>query len=283
MDASKGSFAMLNALIAASLAIGLQSAKSDEIIVTGQKPLERAEAQKAVDAVTVSHHSQIARFLDPVCPSVIGLPTAARQVVEGEIRSVAAQVGARVADAACEANLIVILAADGKKMFSDVRKKRPEWLEGLSHRDVQKILNQQGPVRAWSVRILRNEDGRTVKIPSNSTERGEMQIRSASILKQTTSLGIGGSVMIIDDAAVEGRSLGEVGQYAAMRGLALTRVPESESFGTILRMFSSASAPRALTQFDRDYLTALYAGDGRQLAVQEKSRIAKAIAATAGS
>jgi hypothetical protein len=278
MERVKGEFAMLNALIAASLAVGLQAADPDEIVVTGRKALERAEAQKAVNAVTVSHDSQIARFVDPVCPLVVGLPMSARQVVEAEIRSVATQVGARVAGAKCEANLIVILAGDGRAMFSDIRKKRPDWLDGLSHRDAEKILDQQGPVRAWAVRTLRDEDGRIVKVASNSIEKTEMQVRSASILKQTTSLGISGSVMIIDRAAVDGRSLGEIGQYAAMRGLALTRVPEGESFGTILGMFSSASAPRALTRFDRDYLKALYASDGRQLAVQERSRIAKAIA-----
>lgn len=269
---------MLNALIAASLALSLQAAEPDEIVVTGHRALDQSEAQKAVNAVTVSHDSQIARFQDPVCPLVVGLPMEARQVVEAQIRNVATQVGARVGAAKCDANLIVILAGDGKAMFSDIRKKRPDWLEGLSSRDSDRILNQQGPVRAWAVRSVRDEDGRIVKVASNSIEKTEMQVRSASFLKQTTSLGIDGSVMIIDRAAVDGRSLGEIGQYAAMRGLALTRVPEGETFGTILGMFNSGSGPRALTRFDRDYLKALYSSDGRQLAVQERDRIAKALA-----
>jgi hypothetical protein len=269
---------MFDALMIAAAALGLQSAAPNEIVVTGRKPLDRAEAQKAVNAVTTSHESQIARFQDPVCPLVVGLPMDARQVVEREIRSVASRVGARVAGAKCDANLILILSGDGKAMFSDIRDKRPQWLAGLSHGDAEKILNQDGPVRAWAVRTVRDEDGRVVKVASNAIRKGEMKIRESSFLKQTTSLGIDGAVIIIERSAVDGRSLGEIGQYAAMRGLALTRTPQGDSFGTILGMFNSSSAPRQLTSFDLNYLTALYAGDGRQLAVHERSRIAKAIA-----
>ena len=269
---------MLNALTIASAALFFQAASPADIVVTGRKPLDRGEAQKAVNAVTVAHESQIARFQDPVCPLVVGLPLAARQIVENEIRGVARDVGAQVAGPKCDANLIVMLAGDKKTMFADIRRKRPDWLEGLSHREAEKIEAQPGPVMAWAVRTLRDEDGRILKIAGGNADSSSSQVRSASILKQTTSMGIQGAVIIIERAAVDGRSLGEIGQYAAMRGLAITRVPENGGAGTILGMFSVAEGARTLSSFDRSYLKALYAGDGRDLAVMERSRIAKAVA-----
>lgn len=270
---------MLNALLTVTAALALQqAAPSDEVVVTGRKALDGSEAQKAVNSVTVSQESQIARFQGPVCPLVVGLSMEARQVVEEEIRSVARDAGARLGGASCDANLIVILAGDKKAMFSDIRRTRRDWLEGLSHREAEIILQQPGPVLSWAVRTIRDEDGRILKVAGDAAAKTEGQTRTASILKQTTSLGIQGSVMIIERAAVDGRSLGEIGQYAAMRGLAVTRAPKGDGFGTILGLFNSAQAPRSLTSFDRNYLKALYAGDGRDLAVMERSRIAKAVA-----
>jgi hypothetical protein len=104
-----------------------------------------------------------------------------------------------------------------------------------------------------------------------------LRVQSASILKQPTRQQLDGSVIIIERGALNGRTLGGIAHFAAMRGLAITRAPANAEVSTVLATFTSASAPRTMTAFDRAYLEALYAGDGRDTGLQERTRMARAI------
>ena len=269
---------MLNVLLSVAAAASLQAAVPETIVVTGRKPLDGAQAQKAVNAISSSSDLQLDRYHDPVCPLVVGLPNEARDVVESQIRDIARQVGANAAGARCTANLIVLIAGDGQTMFADIRRNRREWLNGLSHNEIETIAGQKGPVRAWSVTSVRNEDGVMVTPSKDGSAPASLRVQSASIIKQPTRQQLDGSVIIIDRGALNGRTLGEIADYAAMRGLAMTRAPSGSNVGTVLSTFENASAPRAMTGFDLGYLKSLYAGDGRDTGVQERSRMARAIA-----
>ena len=270
---------MFSALLAVAAAVSMQpTGPDDTIVVTGRRALDEAKALKAVNAVSSSSELQLARFHDPVCPLVVGLSKEEGAQVEAQISDIARQVGARSAAAKCTANLIVMVAGDGKAMFADIRRNRPEWVTGLSHDKVQAIAKQTGPVRAWSVTSIRNEDGMIVTPSADGAGPGTMRVQSASIIRQPTRQQLDGSVIIIEQRALNGRTLGEIAHYSAMRGLAMTRPPAEGQVGTVLSMFASTSAPRAMTSFDLGYLTTLYAGDGRATGVQERSRMARNIA-----
>jgi hypothetical protein len=268
---------MLNALMIASAAVSLQAAAPNEIVVIGQKPMDRSQVQKAVNAVS-SHDFQMARYHDPVCPLVVGLSDDMRTVVEGQMRDIMTQVGAPVARGKCTANLIVMVAGDVNALFADVRRSRPMWFSGLAGRQIDAIAAQKGPVRAWSVSTLRNEDGENVTPHLDGSEKRSLRVRSASIMKQTTRQQLDGSIILIEQSALKGRTLGEISQFFVMQGLAVTHAPADGNVPTILRTFQDASAPRGLTSFDLGYLKALYSGDGRDSGVKERSRIARAIA-----
>ena len=106
-----------------------------------------------------------------------------------------------------------------------------------------------------------------------------MRVMGASVLTMPTRQHIDGSVIIIDLSAADGRSLTELGDYAAMRGLSMTRPPSRSNVSTILSLFEKgANAPRELTRFDVGYLRALYASDGTTQAVLERGRIAANLA-----
>jgi hypothetical protein len=274
---------MLTLLLTVAAAASLQpTSPEDTIVVNGRKALNNEQALRAVNAISSSSELQMARYHEPVCPLVTGMSKEAGSLVESQIRELAKQVGAKTAGANCAANLIVMVAGDGQAMFSDIRRNRPEWLNGLEHGEIAAIAKQSGPVRAWSATSVRSEDGILLTPSKDGSAPATLRVQSASILKQPTRQQLDGSVIIIDREALNGRTLGEVAHFAAMRGLAMTRTPEVGEVNTVLSMFATKSGPRAMTTFDRDYLRSLYAGDGRDTGVQERRRMARAIAQQRG-
>jgi hypothetical protein len=141
------------------------------------------------------------------------------------------------------------------------------------------MLKSTDPVRAWSATSVRNEDGWIARDTGDEEIAPTMRVMSASFLRLQTRQQIDGSVIVIDLDAANGRTLTELADYAAMRGLSITRPPNQTSADTILHLFSGdASSPRQLTSFDVGYLKALYESDGLDRSVHERGRIVERIA-----
>lgn len=270
-------------------AFALQSAApgapppKDDIIVTGRKAAEPATVRQYVNSITQRSDQQVARFHDEVCPVVLGLADDSAQVIEDRVRETALGIGASVAKSRrCNANLVLIIAEDGRQLVKDLRAKRPDWLAGLSPGQVRRLIDEPTAARAWTVASLRNEDGMGMgQTGANNASALEsvpmMRVMSASIISLPTRADIDGSVIIVDRKAVVGLSLAQLADYAAMRGLARTRPPSTSRVGTILGLFANGegNAPLELTGADIAYLQSLYRSSGRANAVAERNRIAR--------
>ena len=265
-----------------------QTSPMPDIVVTGNKEADRKAAEAYVSSIAVRSESQLARFHQPVCPLVIGMPKPYSTMVEKRVAADAAAAGIDVAKKVrCDANLIIVIADDGAALVKDIRTHYPGWLVGLSPRDID-MLTVAGPARAWSVTSLRNEDGQGMRnqpdTPAGDGLAGKpvLRVMTASILRQPTRQDMEASFVMIDKAATMGLTLRQVADYAAMRGLARTRPPAASEKGltTILTMFdpSVPSRPPELTNADAAYLRALYRGNGTAAAVNEKNGIARRIA-----
>lgn len=275
-------FSVLITAVAAVSAIQQagQAATPGEIVVTGRAPIGHDAALRTVTDITmVSSGLQIARFHAPVCPAVAGLSAEAAGTIEERIRTVARQAGAKVADRGCDANLMIFFSDDGRQLVGDMRTKRPKWFAGLSEAKIDLIERGDGPVRAWSATSIRNEDGDNAQNFVDGGAPAAMKVKGASFLERQTRLYIDASMIVIDRSAAQGRALDEIADYAAMRGLAMTKSPEQGGVDTILSLFASPGrgSPRSLSAFDLGYLTALYRGSGGESAVEERNRIARAI------
>jgi hypothetical protein len=285
---------ILRALISGMIATAVlgpaaaQTSPAPDIIVTGNKEADRRAAEVYVSSIAVRSESQLARFHQPVCPLVIGMPKPYSTMVEKRTAADAVAAGIDVAkNVRCDANLIIVIADDGAALVKDIRVHYPGWLAGLSPRDID-TLTVPGPARAWSVTSLRNEDGQGLGNQSD-TPTGDglagkpvLRVMTASILREPTRQDMEASFVVIDKAATMGRTLRQIADYAAMRGLARTRPPAAGGKGlaTILTIFDSSvpSHPSELTNADAAYLRALYRGNGTAAAVTEKNGIARRIA-----
>jgi hypothetical protein len=86
---------------------------------------------------------------------------------------------------------------------------------------------------------------------------------------------------VIETGATFGKSLTQIADYAALRGLAMVTPGELDgSEDTILALFEpgSQAAPAELTEFDRAYLKGLYRAPPRRWARSQVRYMADAIA-----
>lgn len=267
-----------------------QETRNDDITVTGQREVPRAEANKFVREVMTTVDGQFARFHAPVCPMVIGVPDQYGDVVATRFRTVARDAGVPVAGAKCSPNIIVIVAGDADALVKSMRKQAPGLFRGLELHDIRKAM-REGPVHVWSTIETRNEDnmGASTSASEGGTARGvggpptagasTMNIRKASILELSTQQVTTQSVIVIDDDAALGKTLTQVADYVAMRTLAGARPPKAGvKSDTILTLFDAgAIAPPNLTLIDASYLKGLYDTRPQGKGTSQASTIARTI------
>jgi hypothetical protein len=246
--------------VASALAIGNAAAQDAPqkpeqdagIVVQGQREVPPAVAHRYVGEITAGVDGQLTRFNPPVCPTVIGVPDEYGAIIGRRIRAVATEAGAAVAPEGCRGNLVVIFAKDADALVKDLRTKVPGLFRGANDVDLKRAF-RDGPVHAWNTIEILNEDGqRSYGTTTN--------VKTASILYQTTQQAITGSMVVLDDGATLGKSLTQIADYVAMRALAGALPPrEGVPTDTILTLFDPATtSPRQLSSVDRSYLRGLY-------------------------
>src|ERR1700761_2179638 len=100
------------------------------IVVQGHRPPDPAVMRSAVRAIgrakdVGNGDTQMARWVAPACPVVIGLPDKDARAFEAAIRAVAAEVNAPVGGAHCQRNIEVVVTSDPRAALLDVKAREP--------------------------------------------------------------------------------------------------------------------------------------------------------------
>lgn len=227
----------------------------------------RADVRRFVEQVTVETEGQLARFHEPVCPISRGLPADYGAVVEERVRTMARAAGIPVARRRdCAPNLIVLVANDGEEAIALLRRERPDIFAGLGPTEIGRAIAAEGPVRTWQSSAAERIEGETVADRRDQYLYQDVHLYHgvpAGLLRRTTRRDLRLSVVLFDVDAIDGLTLMQIGDHAAMRGLAATRPAAAASAGrSILALFEDAAAGRtpaaAATSWDGSYLRALY-------------------------
>jgi len=274
-DIMKRIFALV-ALIASPLAA--HQSKPD-VIVEGSANVSPADARQYVSQITDTSHGQVARFQTQICPLVVGLSDETNGKVSERIRNTVRSLGAELAPDRCDANLVVLVTDDAGRSLAELRRTRGNSFDGLSPSEIDALASETSPVRSWAVVSLRNEDGEPVHQEDDRNAPRAMRVKSASIFRGATRLDIDGSVIMIERSAVSGKTVAQIADYAAMRGLARIRLPKTNSPASILTLFDQAQANSVsgLTWSDRAYLQTLYRFSGRESVSEARSRLSRGI------
>lgn len=241
---------------------------ADSITVTGERPATRSEVSRQADAITPlagnPRRNPLARFERPVCPGVMGMPEELAELLVLRVRFVAQQAGLELApENACNPNIIIAFVRDPQIGLEQVERALPEMFERLSLAERRSQWAQQGPVRVVTASSERTSDGFIIPERMGGAPPVVNIPQGVSRTSLTTREDIESVVVLIAAPAVDGMSIHQLGDYAAMRSLAETRPPDAETLAmdTILTLFEpDASPPGALTDFDLAYLRSLYDG-----------------------
>ena len=263
-------------------------AQEDNIVVTGARDAEQA-VRDFVEAVTIETEDQIATFATPVCPASFGLPAGHNEVIVARLRQIADYMGIGSRPPGCRPNVIVIVAEQGGDLVGRLRRERPELFAALELYRTREVMRLDGPVRAWQIVKARGADGRPMEriswleygggppryIPHGYRLDGVMP----SLTQRPTRQDMTHSFIVFDLDAVEGLTLLQIADHAAMRALARTDAAALPARRSILTLFAdrdAGAAPAAeLTGWDVAYLSALYLTGNTVSAHQQRSSMAR--------
>ena len=264
--------------------------EDDPIVVTAPPtPLERQkELRKLVRAIMREPRSgrTIGTFFDPVCPKVFGLPDAVAEVMQERIRANVETLDAnrRNSSADCKHNLSVVFVPPSEGSAHTWFDGESEHLHHLKSYERAWVVEEDGPVRAWTYDLMRSADGHVLADGTGEGSSGTQfqnrnRISFASRLQSPITMEIAGAVVMIELASVDGRTIEQLADYATMRGIAnLGGIgPNAAPVApTILTLFQddAEDAPGELTTFDRAFLSKLYGASRNTTERQYYSKIA---------
>lgn len=242
-----------------------EDAPRGSIVVTGSNdPVTFDEVRGQARDIAVRQgnwlDTPLARFEDRLCPGVVGLDPNYAAMFNMRLRENAEYLDIRVLDDDCQANFVVIFAEDGESILRSLMDRNPEYFRYLDSGEQRDIL-EPGPVHVWTNIEPRTLTGMPIAQVRDLTSPPSMGIHGAHTRIYTTTRNDIVSIMItFDREAVSGMSIGQLADYATMRGLAQTQPPAEPTLDTILTLFNSDAPPLGLTDFDRAYLNSLYEG-----------------------
>jgi hypothetical protein len=245
------------------------SARADTtIVVTGRNPRETRRAVSAfVSQVTRgAGGDDLARFKDPVCPAAFGLkPERNAQIVE-RIRRVAAAAGVRVDRAGCLPNILVVIAPDKRVLIEGLERRGGSGYFGeLPPSKVRALATGPGKAAAWQTYgpALSARDVELFIDPGSDLYTNQTT-EPASRLHSAAHPQTYGAVVVIETAAIEGLSVTQVADYAAMRALGgadpqwLAGGEPTDSILGLIDAPAGSPVPLSLTRIDLGFLRGLY-------------------------
>ena len=264
-------------LAGALLASGLSAAQAQEaaapgtIDVMGRKAEEvRQEAKDFIRRTGVADRP-VARWVDPVCPQIIGVSAEIARMVDARIREIAKDAKIRLARRPCDGNLIVSFVSDASFIVREIAEKSPSQLTEVSSEARALLVGGESPVRWWHTSHDRTADGMgdigndappavfaRQEQPGGSPLGGNVyqQYRSSFLSTQMVR-ALRSATIIVDVNKATGMPLESVAAFAALVGLAEIEINEETPPNSILSLFAP-EGPRDLTVLDTNFLRTLY-------------------------
>lgn len=249
----------------------------DSITVIGERPEEAA--RDFVDAVATSPAgARLARWTDPVCVSAAGLRAPYGQMLVDRIASVALDLDLEVGEPGCRPNVLIIATDDGPTLATALvdgwrQRFRPaidNTNMGLAALD--RFETSDAPIRWWHIALPRQVDSGELAARVAGGDPPILASRNPSRMRSSIRHDLNSVTVVIDLSKTEGVMLSALMDYAAM--VALAQIDPRADYSrqpTVLNLFGDPQGVRGLTDWDRDYLQALYSArnDRATAAAQE--------------
>jgi hypothetical protein len=255
--------------IAASLACAAapKNKVTEEVIVEGTRLEIEKRAYTFVTGVTHDGYltKSLARWNQPICPLVAGIPAAQGEFILRGISQAALAAGARLAPRKCKPNFHVVVTSDPDQLIVLWRKRAPRLFGGESRTAVNHVMSKPRPIRIWyNAQENCAEGGWTTTQTSGDLDQlfvaGSCQLKDTR-LEFNVVRPISSVIVLVDFDDAQATKLGALTDYISMVGLA--QVDLDGNWGdapTVLRLFSNSpdAAAQRMSAWDRSFLKALY-------------------------
>ncbi|WP_037499775.1 hypothetical protein [Sphingomonas jaspsi] len=205
----------------------------------------------------------LAKFYGELCMAVYGLRRDVALDFIDRVNANAQQLGIKVGGKGCTVNSFVGFARDSRSALGELKRSH-SWLFDQLYRYEQKRIGLgSGAVQAWHITEEVGENGRAMGVGRDDAMR-EFKVNTgyrATRQGQAIRIELSGSIVLIDNRVVPGKTVQQLADYASMRIFASIRDLDEAPAGsvdTILSLFADDAPPPGLTTFDRAYLNGLY-------------------------
>ncbi|THD51661.1 hypothetical protein [Phenylobacterium sp.] len=268
-----------------------------------QSPLIDRTTEFVRQRLPTSRFAQYARFHDPICVKVVGLPDQYAGFIVKRVLDVAREVNAPIdPKPGCTPNVNVIFSAAPQAQLEDIARRRDILFGFHFQAEMKKLSTFSRPVQAWYVTRTEDTTGNkmlelneaTPCISSNPL-RPPCDVSAPAIIgKAGSRLGndlsseLVHSLIIADANKVAGEKIDAIADYIAV--LALSRwqgMERCSGLPTILNLMadgcSAEDRPEAATPGDLALLTSLYQVNPREVGTLQRAEIADAMRKAAGA
>jgi hypothetical protein len=249
------------------------------------------------ERLPMSRIEQYARFRDPICVKVVGLPDEYDAFVAKRIVDIARQVKAPVAGATtCTPNVNVLFSPTPQAQLTDIAKRRDILFGYVLPADMKRVTAFSRPIQSWYLaRTVGTHGNSALKINTGldcisshaagqppCDIKGPVIGRAGSRLGSDISAELVHSLIIADAGKVAGQKIDTVADYIAVLALSQWQhLERCSGLPTILNLMADGcdadDRPEAATPADLALLSGLYRVNSREAGNLQRADIASSI------
>lgn len=256
----------------------------DDVVIVGDALEELAE--EFVNSLAAPARERgLARWEGEVCLGVVNFRGEMAHQLIDHISDVAREVGVELGEPGCEPNVLVVGTADGRALATElVGRRRQEFRYGYTRsnrgaRALEVFQTSDAPVRWWHISLLYNTltGGVAIRLPGQgyadvpTTGRCLQRLGGMMRCNDVTDRLVR-SVIIVDVEALPQITFVQLADYLSVLALAQVE-PESDfsAFDTVLNVIDAPTSAAGLTEWDMNYLRALYSGRSERIDPEEQA------------
>ncbi|QLQ13111.1 MAG: hypothetical protein HZY74_07190 [Brevundimonas sp.] len=211
--------------------------------------------------------TRLARWNDGLCLSMRGgFPAALAQGLIDRIAMRAVELDIDVEGPGCRPNVFLYAGNDGAQLAQNLMARDPKLFQkhmhfgqDLGREALNTFLTSDAPVRWWQVTFpIVPSTGFVISDPPGDDPQ-TIAVHGASRVRSNIRYDLAWSVVVIETPQMRGVSLDALSDYVAMVVLAqIDPSADMRGYDSILNLFVPGNEQRVASQWDLDYLTALY-------------------------